>query len=81
MSRNKKVCQVCIFSSWLRGFSPGTPASSHVGYSKFPLYMVVSMNGCLSFNVDPVTSSSRAYPASHPKTGDTESNPLHLQDG
>ena len=47
------LCGVCMFSSCLRGFSPGTPASSHspktcmIGDSKLPVGVNVRVSGCL----------------------------------
>ncbi len=48
--------------SCLRGFSPGTPASSHnpktcrlIGDSKLPVGVNVSVSGCLSLYIGPVT--------------------------
>ncbi len=59
-----------MFSSCLRGFSPGTPASSHnpktcrlTGDSKLPVGVNVSVSGCLSLYVGPVkTMSETKYP-------------------
>ena len=49
-----------MFSPCMRGFSPGTPASSHnpktcrlIGDSKLPVGVTVSVNGCLSVYVGP----------------------------
>ena len=51
------LCGVCMFYPCMRGFCPGTPASSHrpknmhvrlIGDSKLTLGMSVTMNGCLS---------------------------------
>ena len=51
------LCGVCMFSPCMRGFSPGTPASSHhpknmhvrlIGDSKLSLGVSVSVCGCLS---------------------------------
>ena len=53
-----------MFSPCVRGFSPGTPASSHspktcslglIGDSKLPVGVSESVNGCLSLCVSPVT--------------------------
>ena len=56
---------VCMFSPCQRGFSLGTPASSHspkicilgtrlIGNSELFIGVNVSMNGCLSLCVSPV---------------------------
>merc|ERR1711980_625 len=58
------LCGVCMFSPCQRGFSPGTPASSHspktcnlgtrlIDYSKLSIGVNVSVNGCLSLCVSP----------------------------
>ena len=58
------LCGVCMFSPCQRGFSPGTPASSHspktcrlgtrlIGDSKLSVGVNVSVNGCLSLCVSP----------------------------
>ena len=59
LGRGVFLCGVCMFSPCLRGFSPGTPASSHspktcrlgarlIGESKLSVGVSVSVNGCLS---------------------------------
>merc|ERR1712035_207562 len=56
------LCGVCMFSQCQRGFSPGTPASSHspktcrlgtrlIDNSK----LSIGVNGCLSLCVSPAT--------------------------
>ncbi len=59
------LCGVCMFSSCLRGFSPGIPASSHnpktcrlgsFDDSKLPVGVNVSVSGCLSLYVRSVTN-------------------------
>ena len=58
------LCGVCMFSPCQRGFSPGTPASSHspktcrlgtrlIDNSKLSVGVNVSVNGCLSLCVSP----------------------------
>ena len=65
LGRGIFLCGVCMFSPCKRGFSPGTPASSHspktckmgtrlIGYSKLTIGVTVSVNGCLSLCVGPV---------------------------
>ena len=57
------LCGICMFSLYLFGFSPGTPASSQIlknqnwgrliGHSKLSIGVNVSMDGCLSLYVSP----------------------------
>jgi len=46
------LCGLCMFSPCMRGFSPGSPASSHchqlICVSKLSLEVSVSVCGCLS---------------------------------
>ncbi len=59
-----------MFSSCLRGFSPGTLASSHN-----PKTCRLGVNGCLSLYVGPVTDLYLAHPMT---AGIGSSNPVTL---